>query len=286
MSASATDYDDDVGEREFGVVATLFASVAANASGSSNGNSPGCESLTNDHLLYMYARYKQATAGPCRDAAPSFWRGPGARAKWHAWSTLSDMTAARARCEYVARARLLLGDTAVDEALAGGESGMTSGVFGARVSVPCQEPTEVADEHEERRNDSDPETLCRLARGGHLSELQQRHKTLPIANRESSDCDKLWCGRDLNGLSPIHWAADRGHLPVIEWLIDVVSVPVDLADSTGQTALHHAACGGHRDVVASLLARGASIVVCDEDDMTPVDLTADCSIVKLLTADT
>ncbi|CAG8603852.1 7323_t:CDS:2 [Paraglomus occultum] len=39
------------------------------------------------------------------------------------------------------------------------------------------------------------------------------------------------------GLTPLHYAASRGHFDVVKWLVDSAGAIVDLEDITGETAL-------------------------------------------------
>jgi hypothetical protein len=55
------------------------------------------------------------------------------------------------------------------------------------------------------------------------------------------------------------WAAEYGHLAVVEYLVKA-GMPLDARlRHDGQTALHWAAYGGHADVVRLLLERGAPV---------------------------
>jgi ankyrin repeat protein len=59
------------------------------------------------------------------------------------------------------------------------------------------------------------------------------------------------------GLTPLHQAAERGHVAAAQALLDHKARP-GLLDSSGMTPLHLAARQGHVDMVRLLLARGAS----------------------------
>lgn len=58
-------------------------------------------------------------------------------------------------------------------------------------------------------------------------------------------------------LPALHWAAWRGHLPLVQYLLTIF--PVNLPDSHGETALHKAAYSGHLHVTEHLLQHGADI---------------------------
>ena len=61
-----------------------------------------------DHetLRYLYAHYKQATAGDCKVSAPAIWDITG-NAKHRAWLETKGMSAEKAMCNYVNKVREL-----------------------------------------------------------------------------------------------------------------------------------------------------------------------------------
>ena len=61
----------------------------------------------NDDKLYLYARYKQATVGPCNTERPGFF-DPVGRAKWDAWNAVKDTTGIQAEMEYTAKVQELI----------------------------------------------------------------------------------------------------------------------------------------------------------------------------------
>ncbi|CAG8565108.1 14124_t:CDS:2 [Funneliformis caledonium] len=71
-----------------------------------------------------------------------------------------------------------------------------------------------------------------------------------------------------SGLTPLHYAASRGHLEIVRWLIDEAGAIVDLEDQTGETALLKASYNGHSSVVAYLLQKKASVIQKDNDGWT------------------
>ncbi|CAG8499238.1 3671_t:CDS:2 [Paraglomus occultum] len=71
-----------------------------------------------------------------------------------------------------------------------------------------------------------------------------------------------------SGLTPLHYAASRGHLPVVKLLVDNAGAIVDLEDQTGETALHKASLAGFPAVVAFLLRRNAHVERQDSDGWT------------------
>ncbi|KAI8918096.1 acyl-CoA-binding protein [Entophlyctis helioformis] len=57
--------------------------------------------IAQDKQLYLYARFKQVTIGPCQNGPP-WWADHKGRFKWEAWRGLGTMSADVARAEYVA----------------------------------------------------------------------------------------------------------------------------------------------------------------------------------------
>jgi ankyrin repeat protein len=63
------------------------------------------------------------------------------------------------------------------------------------------------------------------------------------------------------------------------------NVPVDSADDYGRTAMHMAAANGHEEVIARLLAAGASVVLKNSEGNTPLHwacLNGHKAVVKIL----
>lgn len=56
--------------------------------------------VDSDSLLYLYARFKQASEGKCCSGKPSFFEFQ-ARKKWEAWNSLGEKSQADAKLEYI-----------------------------------------------------------------------------------------------------------------------------------------------------------------------------------------
>ncbi|KAK9813324.1 hypothetical protein WJX72_012535 [[Myrmecia] bisecta] len=89
---------------------------------------------------------------------------------------------------------------------------------------------------------------------------------------------QLWTPQTLNstdqdGWTPLHYAAFRGHLPVVRELL-YRGANVTATEKKGRTALHLAAFGGNKDVASILCSRGAGVNTRDNSDMTPLHMAA------------
>lgn len=207
--------------------------------------------LDSVQLLNLYSLYKQATIGPCNIAKPN-WYQVQAKQKWEAWKSLGEMDQEVAMNNYicaVAKINPLWETDAVTES-----HGWTT------VSrLPNME---------EELLDID-KTFLDWIKEGHVEKVRE------ILQKDTT----LTSIFDEDGLLPIHWAADRGHVAVIECLIKY-GANINSKDIDGQTPLHYAASCGHLDVVKYLLSLGAESIE-DNDGMKPKDI-ADEKVVAIL----
>jgi ankyrin repeat protein len=74
------------------------------------------------------------------------------------------------------------------------------------------------------------------------------------------------------GLSPLHLAAENGHLQVVDLLISKNANVNEKEKETGFTPLHLAAKEGHLKIAEVLIAKGAEVIAKSNDDKTPLDL--------------
>jgi len=78
---------------------------------------------------------------------------------------------------------------------------------------------------------------------------------------------------DPRGMTPLHWAADRGATDRIQVLLDN-GAPINARDDNGETPLHLAVIAGHIEAVELLLSRGADQNIKNHDSETPCQLAA------------
>lgn len=80
---------------------------------------------------------------------------------------------------------------------------------------------------------------------------------------------------DASGMTPLLAAASRGHLAVVQMLVQVMGTQgLEGADESFRTALHYAARGGYEEMVAFLVGKGAPTDVRDGDGNTPLVVAA------------
>ncbi|KAL7337600.1 ankyrin repeat-containing domain protein [Rhodotorula toruloides] len=70
------------------------------------------------------------------------------------------------------------------------------------------------------------------------------------------------------GLAPLHYAAQRGHVDVVKWLIEECGAMPELEDGDGETPLYKAAHSGHLDVCRFLISREVDVDATDSDGWT------------------
>jgi len=84
---------------------------------------------------------------------------------------------------------------------------------------------------------------------------------------DPNECDEL------SRLTPLHQAARRGHIKVVDVLLRSPCLTVNARDSWNGTALHNAAAEGHIVVVAALLEKKVlELNVVNNFNQTPLDL--------------
>ncbi|GAA5857263.1 hypothetical protein JCM8547_009404 [Rhodosporidiobolus lusitaniae] len=70
------------------------------------------------------------------------------------------------------------------------------------------------------------------------------------------------------GLAPLHYAAQAGHVDVVQWLVEEAGAMPELEDAEGETPLHRAAHRGHLDVCRFLISRDVEVGAQDADGWT------------------
>ncbi|CAJ1381621.1 unnamed protein product, partial [Effrenium voratum] len=191
------------------------------------------EDLPTEACLELYALFKQATKGDCSGSRPF---GLEAGAKWDAWSQVRGCPAEVAMISY---ARVL--ETYAPNWQSGGEvleeeeeGGKPDGVsMGPTVStmgcIGAGNP-----------NDTDETPAGQLCEKIANGDFEEACALLRKNARLATQADK-------DGMLPLHWAADRGEMEMVQFLMDIpeaVAV-INAQDPSGDTAewprLHYAA---------------------------------------------
>ncbi|KAG1461775.1 hypothetical protein G6F56_005654 [Rhizopus delemar] len=109
---------------------------------------------------------------------------------------------------------------------------------------------------------SSSNTLHSIATLGNLNLLKQILPLLPAPQKAANE------HHPSTGLTPLHFAASRGHLETVKYLVDDYSATIDAKDREGETALLKAAYNGHFPVVQYLVSKNANIHSKDKDGWT------------------
>lgn len=181
--------------------------------------------------LRMYGLYKRATVGRCAVGRPGL-ADPAGRAKWDAWNAaeVRQMSQAEAMANYIAT---VVGFMPDQPGALGGAG--PSGDLGFSVSTlaNAEEPGEPLDTLQGWTVNGDAAKVVASLEGGAAVD-----------------------GVDEEGCTALHFAADRGHVDIIEVLVGR-GASVDAQDLDGQTPLHYAALCDRREAYVALVRAGA-----------------------------
>ena len=78
---------------------------------------------------------------------------------------------------------------------------------------------------------------------------------------------------DARGETPLHLAAAKGHVPVVELLIKN-GANVNAKDESGRTTLHWVSIEGHKEAAKLLIANGADVNAKDDKRLSPLNFSA------------
>eukprot|EP00249_Psilotum_nudum_P018958 c27037_g1_i2 orf=484-1821(-) len=236
-------------EEAFGAAATAVVGMALE---------PAMK-VSMDLQLQFYSLYKQATEGRCSTPQPSAYR-LSARAKWHAWQKLGDMSSEEAMRQYVALFAELHPDWDLNP-----KKGSTKD--GDKPEAPTGSSKRKGEMGPVFSMLVDPE-----GSGESGSYLNEMHKYAREGDAEGIakllECKIPIDQRDGDGRTALHWAVDRGRLETVKFLVSKGAM-INSKDLEGQTALHYATICEWEEIAKYLLENGANPSAEDNDGVTP-----------------
>eukprot|EP00088_Acartia_fossae_P008522 TRINITY_DN14072_c0_g1_i3.p1 TRINITY_DN14072_c0_g1~~TRINITY_DN14072_c0_g1_i3.p1 ORF type:complete len:189 (-),score=27.59 TRINITY_DN14072_c0_g1_i3:91-657(-) len=110
---------------------------------------------------------------------------------------------------------------------------------------------------------NDIEMLCRCSKRGNL----------PALTRVLTEGGHAMINdKDFKGMTALHWAAVKGHLDIVQYLIQN-KADIDVKnDKAGETALHMSTRKGCAPVVKYLVQEGADLNIKDNQGLTALDI--------------
>ncbi|KAJ6796559.1 Uncharacterized protein M6B38_219120 [Iris pallida] len=116
-----------------------------------------------------------------------------------------------------------------------------------------------------KSSSSNPKDLWSVSREGSLGELDS---ALVLFKKNGGNIDS----RNIFGLTPLHIATWRNHVPIVRRLLAAGADPDARDGESGWSSLHRALHFGHLAVASVLIQSGASLTLEDSKCRTPVDL--------------
>ena len=89
-----------------------------------------------------------------------------------------------------------------------------------------------------------------------------------LVEKQGADIGKS----NIHGWTPLHYAAWRGHIDVAQYLLGKGAQSSKASDIGGWTPLHYASYNGHRDVATLLMAHGADLNARTNAGYLPIDI--------------
>ncbi|KAJ3669927.1 hypothetical protein LUZ60_010251 [Juncus effusus] len=115
------------------------------------------------------------------------------------------------------------------------------------------------------RKPSSAKDLCFISKQGSSSEVDA---ALAALKKNGGNIDE----RNVFGLTPLHIATWRNHLPILKRLLASGADPDARDGESGWSSLHRALHFGHLSVAGLLIQSGASLILEDPKGRTPIDL--------------
>jgi len=190
---------------------------------------PGGKQLDQKKMLEIYGFYKVATVGKCTDPKPGIFDLRG-KAKWGAWMQVSDLSTAAATEGYINCVKEYYDWNPTVTS----KKPVKTGCGGNSVSTMAR--LSVEDDEDLLEKD----TIFAWAKDNSLSSIQSYLK-----GGNNPDV------KDSEGLSPLHWAVDRGHLDACILLLNG-GANLIVEDNDGQTPLDYAVTCEHQHIITLL----------------------------------
>lgn len=256
MAESLDNYNDleelGINDLEDGDLATNFTKAA-------NHLQTITASTDTKTLLTLYGYYKQATEGPCNIAKPG-WFDMKAKSKWEAWNSLGDLSQEKAKNLYIETVQKLDPSFNIEKSAANSNTTWVTVSSLQHCNNECE------------RIDSTEKSLVDYVKDSDIENVVQHLKSLQTVDLSELDDD---------GLSLLHWAADRGSADVLTVLMSH-GANVNAKDADGQTPLHYAVSCGHLECIRVLLNHGADVNIKDNDGIDVLSLAQDDSVKNML----
>lgn len=105
---------------------------------------------------------------------------------------------------------------------------------------------------------------------GHGLRLNAWHSSQYVENTRNLDCGQQDSPRNCAGNSALHWAAAKGHISYVRWLLQQ-GAPADAPNNAGRTPLHSAVLNKQPAAARTLVLEGhADVHKLDDDEQTPL----------------
>lgn len=197
--------------------------------------------LDSSILLKFYALYKQATVGQCNIDKPA-WYSMEAKSKYNAWNSLGTMAKTEAMSSYIELLNEVdkgWADKAEEEIdwddVKDGESQEGQATERSRGWVNVSSLI-----NEELELEDNEKTIYEWAKDGNVDMLAKQ-----LSKTQDFNINQL----DENGLNCLHWACDRGHLNIVQFLVEKCAADVNCPDADGDTGLDYAIAIEHDSLI-------------------------------------
>lgn len=213
--------------------------------------------ISQENLLYLYARFKYISEGPCNCERPGGLFNFEAKKKWDNWKSMGNSVPTdQCKQEYIQKLDEI--QPHWRDSCNNSSEADKKGTFGIRCSTMGQ--------NDEVINNSDCFDVCK---SGNIDQLK---KLLNPKNLNQTD---------ENGMSLIMWACDRGYTDIVKFLLELGS-DVNLQDSDGQTCLHYAVSCEHSEIVKILINESKiDTTIQDIDGQSAKDITTNKDILAI-----